>query len=270
MISSSWQNPSQRVNRPVKQADGKPHSAGPLLHTGGLFLAGMLALPGSGAMAAAGGVAAQTTGPLRYSPEQTRASLERILAQPEYNHPLAKLFLKLDDFLRLLQGALDRLMAFLNGLYVTSPILYSLVMFASLMLLLLILGHIGFVLHRSLRGDTAGGEDAPEQDLQRETTASLAARAEALAARGAYVDAIRLLFRSLVAEFRRQDKTGSIDTETNREFAMRWHRDPIRYERLLVLVRFLDEKWYGMQPCSDEDYRLSRTVYDELMKGLQG
>jgi hypothetical protein len=233
-------------------------------------LAGATASLWAKAVAAAGGKVRPIEGLLPYSPEQTRDSLERILARPEYNHPLAKLLLKIEHFFLFLQGLLQRLMDMLNGLYVASPVLYFVVMFASLMLLLLILTHIGYVLHRALRGETVKGEDEFQADWRRETPASLAANAEALAARGAYVDAIRLLFRSLVSEFRRQGRTGSIDTETNREFAMRWHTDPIRYERLQVLVRLLDEKWYGMQPCSDEDYRLCRRTYDKLLEVPKG
>ena len=221
-------------------------------------------------MAVAEGGVQPAAAPARYTPEQIRTSLERILARPEYNHPLEKLLLQVENFLRFLHGLFQRFMDMINGLYAESPVLYFVVMFASLMLLLLILTHIGYVLSSSLRGKAVKGEDESQADLRRETPASLAEKAEALAARGAYVDAIRHLFRALVSEFRRQGKAAFFDAETNREFAMRWRADPVRYEPLQVLVRFLDEKWYGMQPCDREDYRLCRRMYDKLVKSPKG
>jgi hypothetical protein len=248
------------VNRP----DGNPRATGPL-RLGGSCLAVALVFSAAHALAAAGGGGKPDSGPPRYAPEQIRASLERILAQPEYNQALAKWLLKVEEFLRLLQGLLQRFLDLLDGLYAASPVLYFVVMFASLVILLLILVHIGHVLHESMRENAVRGEDESQTDPGRQTPSALAERAEALAARGAHVDAIRLLFRSLVSEFRRQGKTGPFDTETNREFAMRWRGDPIRYEPLCALVRFLDEKWYGMQPCSAEDYRQCRRMYEQVV-----
>ena len=264
MISSSWQNLWQKANRSVNRPDGNPHATGPL-PKGGLCLAVTLLFSAADALAAAGGRSEPVAGPPYYAPEQIRASLERILAQPEYNQALAKWLLKAEEFLRLLQGLLQRFLDLLDGLYAASPVLYFVVMFASLVILLLILVHIGYVLHNSMRENAIRGEDESQIGLGRETPSALAEQAEVLAARGAHVDAIRLLFRSLVSEFRRQGKTGPFDTETNREFAMRWRGDPIRYEPLRVLVRFLDEKLYGMQPCSGEDYRQCRRMYEKVM-----
>ena len=269
MISSFWRNPWQRVNRPVKQADGNPPPAGPL-RLAGVCAAGALVFLGAEAVAVGGRPGQPAESPLRYAPEQARYSLERILAQPEYNHPFAKFLLKAEDFLRFLQGLFQRFTDMLNGLYAESPVLYFVIMCTSLMVLLLILTHIGYVLYGSLRGGAVKGEEESRADLRRETPASLAEEAEALAARGAYVDAIRMLFRSLVSEFRRQGKARGFDTETNREFARRWCADPLRYEPIQVLVRSLDEKWYGMRPCDCEDYRLCRRMYDKLAGSPKG
>lgn len=226
-------------------------------------------MPAATAMAVAGRDARPVGGPQDHSPGQIRASLERILAQPEYNHPLAKILLKVQELWRVLERLLDRLGEMVNGLYADSPFLYFIVVSASMILLLLILAHIGYVLYRALNEEANRGEDESQAGLRLETPTSLAAEAEGLAARGAYVDGIRMLFRSLGAEFRRQGKAGSFDTETNREFAMRWCGEAGPFEQLQVLVRLLDDKWYGMQTCSLEDYRLCRRMYDQIV-GMGG
>ena len=205
----------------------------------------------------------------RCPPEQIRSSLERILAQPEYNNPLTQWMMKAEELLKVLLEKLEGLLEMLHRLHAEAPVLYYLIVAASVVLLLLILAHIGYTLYRSVHSDPRKGGPDVSTDLECQMPAEMFSQAEDLASQGAYVDAIRLLFQALLLQLHDQGGSVSFRAQTNREYVLAFRADSDRFQRLQVIVGLLDEKWYGMKPCGREDYKLCRTMYEQLITRVQ-
>jgi len=207
--------------------------------------------------------------PQRYSPDEVRAALADILARPEYNDPFSRFADHVEAMVAAAVRLVRELFRGLQGLLYTAPLLYWLIVAACLVVLFLLLAHIAWTLHHAVAMDRRG----PERDAAGlpapDTPASLRAQAEQAASEGAYLDAIRLLLRSMALELRSRGRTAVFRSLTNREFAGEFRDDPALFGELSGFVELLDDRWYGMHPCDEKDYAQCRTAYDKVMGGAR-
>jgi hypothetical protein len=207
--------------------------------------------------------------PQRYSPDEVRAALADILARPEYNDPFSKFADQVEALVAAAVRLVRELFRAVQDLLYTAPLLYWLIVAGCLVVLFLLLGHIAWTLYHAVAMDRRGPERNAAGAPPVETPASLRAQAEQAASGGAYLDAIRLLLRSIGVEMRRRGRTALFRSLTNREFAGEFRDEPALFGELSGFVELLDDRWYGMHPCDEKDYVQCRRAYDKVMGGTR-
>jgi len=213
---------------------------------------------------------AEAQGPRRCSPAEVRARLAEILARPAYHNPLAKLAERLEALLMRVLRFLSEALEGLQGLAVTAPLLYWLIIAALVVVLVLLLTHIGYTVYRGVTMGSGPRLADDRADGAPPTPASLRSQAERLAAEGRHVDAIRTLFRALALELQRRGRSFVFTSLTNREFAAAFSDDPTVFDRLRTFVDLLDDRWYGQRPCDAKDYELCMQVYNQVLASARG
>ena len=145
-----------------------------------------------------------------------------------------------------------------------------LVVLAMIAVMGLVVGHIVYTVVSAIRGSDREKFALPSESTpQRMTAAELETLAEQAANRGELVVAVRYLFRASLARLELREKKMTRRGLTNREHLRRYRGTPF-FDPLEVLVSTIEWKWYGEQPCADEDWVSCRQAYQSVAGLLQG
>lgn len=144
-----------------------------------------------------------------------------------------------------------------------------LIVLAMIVVLGVVVGHIVYTVVSALRGSNREKFALPtESASQRITAAELETLAEQAAERGELVVAVRYLFRASLARLELREKKMTRRGLTNREHLRRYRGTPF-FDPLEILVSTIEWKWYGEQPCADEDWESCRQAYRSVAGRLQ-
>lgn len=145
-----------------------------------------------------------------------------------------------------------------------------LVVLAMIAVMGLVVGHIVYTVISAIRGSDREKFALPSESApQRMTAAELETLAEQAANRGELVVAVRFLFRASLARLELREKKMTRRGLTNREHLRRYRGTPF-FDPLEVLVSTIEWKWYGEQPCADEDWESCRRAYQSVARLLSG
>ena len=143
-----------------------------------------------------------------------------------------------------------------------------LVVLAMIAVMGLVVGHIVYTVVSAIRGSDREKFALPSESTpQRMTAAELETLAEQAANRGELVVAVRYLFRASLARLELREKKMTRRGLTNREHLRRYRGTPF-FDPLEVLVSTIEWKWYGEQPCADEDWESCRRAYQSVARLL--
>lgn len=155
---------------------------------------------------------------------------------------------------------------FTEGWPMVLRVLITLVM---LVLLVAVLVHGFNVLLRALSGDRR-----PEHAAAVTQSALMPARewerlADAAAARGEWIAAVRHLFRACLARLEDRERRPFRRGTTNRGHLRRYRNTPFS-EALEVLVVTIERKWYGDEVCDAQDYQACRQAHSRVTASVIG
>ncbi len=100
--------------------------------------------------------------------------------------------------------------------------------------------------------------------------AELERQAEAAAAQGDYITAVRLLFRADVLCLEKFEDKPNRPGTTNRELLRRYQRHPSVAESLRRFVDLIDRTWYGEEQCVQADYAVCRLAHEAVCLHIRG
>jgi hypothetical protein len=189
---------------------------------------------------------------------EIRGKLEDIFARPEFSPDPGNTWL--DELVKLL-GSIS---TWLSGLYVAAPLLFWLLLLATGVLLVGLLGYITWTVRRALFSSGRSTADASARERRRHLSGTYLEEAGRLADREDFTEAIRCLFLALVYRF---DETGRVSFQrayTNREYLGLFEDNSPLREHLKVFVDILDDHWYGQQPTTSRQYQDCRTLYETI------
>jgi hypothetical protein len=188
-------------------------------------------------------------------------TLNEIFTRPEFAPPEPA------AWERWIKELLTSFAAWLAGLHGRSPALFWVLLVGCVVLLLLLLTHIIWTLHRVWYASARPLRESAAKERRR-LSQRFRAEADLHAAAGDYTEAIRCLFLALVYRF---DESGRIDFRsayTNREYLALCAGRPDVQAGLREFVDTLDENWYGQHPSAPGQFERSRALYDELTTSL--
>lgn len=197
-------------------------------------------------------------------PEVVRATLERVLARPEFQpekHPLREWFSGkvkdlvhwIRDFFGVSPEAADRIFAWMFYLFI------------ALVAASLVAWVVRAALRARQRRRTRSERGVAPRDVRAERVAELEARAREAEARGDHALALRLYFWALVVGLGQRGGLEYRDAWTNRELLERGAPAPDVDRVLRPLVPELDRKTFGSGGAEAEDVaRLSKLCADML------
>ncbi len=203
--------------------------------------------------------------------EVLRAKIREVLARPDYVlDPVASD----DETLRWWLWMIELLLTpirWLFGLTAGLPeVLRWLIVICLSLLLLGLLWHILSSLFSALRGSSSREVLAFAVNLTSGPDAELLERlAEEAGQRGEWIEAVRLLMRASVARLEQRERRTYRRGTTNREHLRRYRGSEI-HSPLEVLVRAIEWKWYGEEPCEREDFDACQRAYQELVTLMSG
>jgi hypothetical protein len=194
------------------------------------------------------------------SEDEIRGTLHEILSRPEFAPATRPAWV---------DWSLQRLVSFfswLGSLREAAPVLFWLLLVGSLLLFVLLLGHIFWTVRRVLyrRGRLIGAETTEEQRGRLSQVCEAEARRRAAAAD--FTEAIRYLFLALVYRFDEKGRVNFQQACTNREYLGLFADRPPIQEGLRVFVDTLDDYWYGQRPTDSRQYEDCLNLYQELVR----
>lgn len=195
------------------------------------------------------------------APETIRQKAEEVFARPEFDPNPRKPF-GLPDFVIQCFQWLGTFFQWLGTLWSASPVLFWVLLIGCISLLVLLLGHIGYTIYKSVTF-SGGGAGAARAARLRQSGAHFDA-AQQSAAAGDFTEAIRELFLALVYRYDEAGRVSLRKSATNREYLT--HLDdrlPVRRE-LEVFVNTLDDFWYAQRHAERPRYENCLALYHRL------
>jgi hypothetical protein len=155
----------------------------------------------------------------------------------------------------------------LGTLYEHSNWLFWVLLILSLAVLCFLLWHIASTVYRVFYHEHSRRGAKDHSQLRRQLSMQYLHDAEQHAIAREYTEAIRHLFLSLVYFYDEKDEFIFRPALTNHEYLQGFIRQAALHQELSRFVQTLDDRWYGMRPCSEIDYQDYRTAYDHLVQG---
>jgi hypothetical protein len=187
------------------------------------------------------------------------STLEKIFAREEFQDKPQGWT---DWFLELVKAFFK----WLGTLYDNSSWWFWLLLIVCVLVLVLLLCHIVYSVYRVFYQDPRRQQTAASGNLRRQLSLRYVHDAEKLAAKAEYTEAIRHLFLSLVYYYDEKEEFLFRPALTNHEYLQGFVKQKELHQELNRFVNTLDERWYGMQACSEADYQSFRQSYDYLVK----
>jgi hypothetical protein len=109
----------------------------------------------------------------------------------------------------------------------------------------------------------------PQQSM-----AALWRRAEDLAGKGDYLEAVRFLYLAMLGLLHRSNLIRYERTQTNGEYLQQLRQSaaaPTTLQQPVSrLIRLFEEKWYGERECQPTDYQACRGLAEEIREVVRG
>lgn len=194
-------------------------------------------------------------------PDSVKRALEEVFARPAYSwgtRPSARQFAR-DAWLDLRTG--------LDSLERTNPVLFYVLLGALVLLLVALLVHIGYVLWQIFRrapGQEAGVVHAPASRAL--NAGGHLARADELARRGAWAEALGHRFLALLLELDARRALRFHPSKTPAEYIAEAQLEPPGRESLTDLVGRLYRHVFGAAPCDADAYRAFGDTAQRVMR----
>lgn len=151
----------------------------------------------------------------------------------------------------------------INGL---PAIIRNLVVIFLILLLVALVAHIIYTIARAIKSRKK--RFSFEQESEKEIDPrELEKEAHLSAQNGDFVLGIRCLYKAALVRIMNKDKTVVRLGMTNREHIQRLRRTQL-FEPIKLLAQMVEQKWYGKQPCSSDDYQSCRQAHQQIMSLL--
>jgi uncharacterized protein DUF4129 len=189
------------------------------------------------------------------TPSALRAALDSVFASPAYR------WTEEPAPWRLLREEWQRLVDWLRAIETANPGAFRIFVAVLVVGLLLVLGHAGWVVWRTVRGAVAANTPrAPSAPRETRDARWYLGQADRAAAAGRFLEALQLAFIGLALTLDGQGLLRYDPSKTPAECARDARLAPADRERLRELVRALYAHAFGGRPCRDDDYRRWRGV----------
>lgn len=206
--------------------------------------------------------------------EQLRVTLREVLSRPDYQidpppEPSEGLLQLLATLLRWILAPFKWLFDSMEGL---PDFLRWLIVIVLFIVLLALIAHMAWTLMQAMSG---GRRSQRATALPSETTnveltvTELEQAAETAFHRGAFIEAVRYLFRATLANLAEREKKKFRRGTTNRQYLNHFRNSGI-LPYLQILVSTIELKWYGDEPCEQQDYENCRDAYQQIVSLLRG
>lgn len=205
----------------------------------------------------------QTMAVTTYTNEEVRRKLEEILRRPE--------FVNKEALAKWLQSVADGLAGFFNRVTGKNikigylSFLESILAILAAASVLLVLIYTCLRLYRYFSPEYAE-TPSPGNDPTSINSDQLRTQASVCAEKGEYREAIRYLYLSLLLFLDQKKLIRYRPSKTNREYLQEFRRNETGQDGFYGVVSFFEGKWYGMEPCSNMDYRQFQAMYMNMVK----
>ncbi len=205
--------------------------------------------------------------------ESLRQKLQEVLSRPEFQHTTSEqsesdLLWWLSTLLRWVMGPLRWLYSMTEGL----PEIFRWLIVAILVVALAtLMVHILWTLRRAMGGGDRiirGRSHSANGEQAQLSVAELEKAAERNAVSGAFIEAVRLLFRAMLMRLEEREGRRFRRGITNRQHLRRYHGSPFA-SSIRMLVNTIEKKWYGEEACDQTDFEECRQAYSEICLSLQ-
>ncbi len=204
------------------------------------------------------------------SSDSIQQATEQVLASKDYHlkveeNSLQPFWERLLEMLFSVFGFIANLFSFLDGL---PQFLRWVIIFALFAVLILLVGHILYSIFSALRpgkNHLAKSFNIPER---RDDPRLWENEATELAGVGKYIEAARLLLRASLFRLENSLDRPFRRATTNREYLRKYRKLSI-LEEVKQLVETIDRKWYGEEPCDQNDYEQCRLSHRTISEAIQ-
>jgi len=200
------------------------------------------------------------------APETIQRTAEEVLKRPDYQ--LEGSAYDMTPLVRQVHRAISSVLDFFRHLHDLSPILYWLVLLFLLLLLAALITHIVLTFRAALRPRPPSAPRGPAGEAD-ETPEDWERQGRAAAQSGAYLAALRFLFRAGVLRLSRARGKAIARGATNGEI-LRLYRGTAAHGPLAELIGILHAKWYGGGVCEPGDYETGARAHAALRRAAQG
>lgn len=205
----------------------------------------------------------QTMAVTTYTNEEARLKLEGILRRPEFANKEA--------FTKWLQSVADGLARLFNRVTGKNVKIGNLSFLESILAILaaaLVLLALIYICLRLFRYFAPEYAEAPAlgDDSTSINTDQLRTQASVCAEKGEYREAIRYLYLSLLLFLDQKRLIRYRLSKTNHEYLQEFRKNETGQDGFYGVVSFFEDKWYGMEPCSNMDYRQFQAMYMNMVK----
>lgn len=187
-------------------------------------------------------------------PDAIREAARKIVARPEFEieSPSQLPFDLLHLIGRILRAIFGPFQRFADSVFDFSPLLGWLMIVGIVLIVVALMTHIVYTFRVALaqRVETISGLSKSRRTMD---PARLEADAEMAAARGDFIGAVRLVFRSCLVRLEAAEERALRLGLTNREL-LRCYQSTSLAEALRIFVDTIDAKWYGHALCDAGDY----------------
>lgn len=206
--------------------------------------------------------------------DQLRDTLREVLSRPDYqiespSEPSEGMLRILATLLRWILAPFKWLFESMDGL---PDFLRWLIVVALFLLLVALIAHMAWTLMQAMSGGRRSQRATalPSEMVPVElTVAELEAAAEAAFESGAFIEAVRFLFRATLANLAEREKKKFRRGTTNRQYLSHFRNTGL-LPHLQVMVSTIELKWYGDEPCEEQDYQNCRNAYRSIVGLLRG
>jgi hypothetical protein len=203
---------------------------------------------------------------------QLREKLEEVLARPEFQHgppgePDLGALKWLMIVIRWLSAPIRWLFEMTEGL---PEFLRWIIVGGLLIALTGLMIHLGWTFFRVMRGGPALTRKSRltwGTDQQTLTVIQLENEATRNAESGAFIEAVRLLFRAMLMRLEEREGRRFRRGTTNRQHLRRYADSPIA-DSLSVLVQVIEQKWFGEGACVRADFETCQDAYSRIRTWL--
>ena len=212
--------------------------------------------------------------PFHPTDEQLRGTLREVLSRPDYQidppaEPSEGMLRILATLLRWILTPFKWLFDAMEGL---PDFLRWLVVIVLFVVLVALLAHIAWTFYQAMTGGRRpqGRTLLPSESADAELSVSeLEAAAEQAFNQGALIEAVRFLFRAALTGLTERERKKFRRGTTNRQFLNHFRNSAVS-PHLQIFVSTIERKWYGDEPCENQDYDDCRDAYQQIVTLLRG